>query len=79
MSEATIIAITSGTTLATLILSRIRCLFRPCDPGGQYCQSGCTDQKLDKDEGHEIKIFGEDNVFKRIKLAMSEEEIKAEE
>ena len=56
MSEATVIAITSGTTLATLILSRIRCLFRPCDPGGQYCQSGCTDQKLDKDEGHEIKI-----------------------
>ena len=56
MSEATIIAITSGTTLATLILSRIRCLFRPCDPGGQYCQSGCTDQKVDKDEGHEIKI-----------------------
>ena len=56
MSEATIIAITSGTTLATLILSRIRCLFRPCDPGGQYCQSGCTDQKLDKDEGHEIRL-----------------------
>ncbi len=56
MSEALVIAITSGTTLATLILSRIRCLFRPCDPGGQYCQSGCTDQKLDKDEGHEIKI-----------------------
>ena len=56
MSEATVIAITSGTTLATLVLSRIRCLFRPCDPGGQYCQSGCTDQKLDKDEGHEIKI-----------------------
>ena len=24
--------------------------------GGQCCQSGCTDQKLDKDEGHEIKI-----------------------
>ena len=56
MSEATVIAITSGTTLATLVLSRIRCLFRPCDPSGQYCQSGCTDQKLDKDEGHEIKI-----------------------
>ena len=56
MSEAVVIAITSGTTLATLVLSRIRCLFRPCDPGGQYCQSGCTDQKLDKDEGHEIKI-----------------------
>ena len=56
MSEVAVIAISSGTTLATLILSRIRCLFRPCDPGGQYCQSGCTDQKLDKDEGHEIKI-----------------------
>ena len=56
MSEATVIAITSGTTLATLIWSRIRCLLRPCDPGGQYCQSGCTDQKLDKDEGHEIRL-----------------------
>ena len=56
MSEATVIAITSGTTLATLILSRIRCLFRPCDPSGQYCQSGCTEHQLDKDEGHEIKI-----------------------
>ena len=56
MSEVAVIAISAGTTLATLILSRIRCLFRPCDPGGQYCQSGCTDQKLDKDEGHEIKI-----------------------
>ena len=39
MSEAAVIAITSGTTLATLILSRIRCLFRPpaldelSDPG----------------------------------------------
>ena len=56
MSEAIVIAITSGTTLATLVLSRIRCLFRPCDPDGQYCQSGCTDQKLDKDGGHEIKL-----------------------
>ena len=55
MSEATIIAITSGTTICTLILSRIRCIFRPCDPEGQYFQSGCTDQKLDK-SAHEIRI-----------------------
>ena len=57
MSEATIIAITAGTTLATLVLSRIRCLFRPCDPSGQYCQSGCTEHQLDKDDAqHEVKI-----------------------
>ena len=55
MSEAGIIAITSGTTICTLILSRIRCIFRPCDPEGQYFQSGCTDQKLDK-SAHEIHI-----------------------
>ena len=55
MSEATIIAITSATTICTLILSRIRCILRPCDPEGQYFQSGCTDQKLDRG-GHEIKV-----------------------
>ncbi len=55
MSEAVVIAITSGTTMRTLTLSRIRCIVRPCGPDGQYFQSGCTDQKLDK-SAHEIRI-----------------------
>ena len=55
MSEATIIAITSGTTICTLILSRLRCLIRPCDPEGQYSQCGFTDSKLDE-SAHELKI-----------------------
>ena len=54
-SEATLIAITSGTTLLTLCLSRLRCLIRPCDPEGQYSQCGFTDAKLDK-SAHELKI-----------------------
>ncbi len=56
MSELGIIAITSGTTIYTLILSRIRCIIRPCDPDGQYFQSGCTDAKLDKGGPHEIRV-----------------------
>ena len=55
MSEALVIGITSATTLATLIISRLRCILRPCDPDGQSFQSGCTDQKLDK-SAHELKI-----------------------
>ena len=53
--EALLIAITSGTTLLTLCLSRLRCLIRPCDPDGQYSQCGFTDAKLDK-SAHELKI-----------------------
>ena len=56
MSEIGIIAITSATTICTLILSRIRCLIRPCDPDGQYSQCGFTDAKLDKGSAHEIKV-----------------------
>ena len=56
MSETAIIAITSATTICTLILSRIRCLIRPCDPDGQYSQCGFTDAKLDKGSAHEIKV-----------------------
>ena len=53
--EALLIAITSGTTLLTLCLSRLRCLIRPCDTEGQYSQCGFTDAKLDK-SAHELKI-----------------------
>ena len=54
-SEAAVIAITSGTTICTIVLSRLRCLLRPCDPEGQYSQCGFTDAKLDK-SAHELKI-----------------------
>ena len=54
-SEAAVIALTSGTTICTIMLSRLRYLFRPCDPEGQYSQCGFTDAKLDK-SAHELKI-----------------------
>ena len=54
-SEAAVIALTSGTTICTIVLSRLRCLFRPCDPEGQYSQCGFTDAILDK-SAHELKI-----------------------
>ena len=54
-SEAAVIALTSGTTICTIMLSRLRCLFRACDPEGQYSQCGFTDAKLDK-SAHELKI-----------------------
>ncbi len=58
MSEATqstVIAITSATTICTLLLPRLRCLIRPCEPEGQYSQCGFTDRRLDK-SAHESKI-----------------------
>ena len=54
-SEATVLALSSLTTVCTLCLSRLRCLLRPCDPEGQYSQCGFTDAKLDK-SAHELKI-----------------------
>ena len=54
-SEAAVIALTSGTTICTIVVSRLRCLFRPCDPEGQYSQCGFTDAKLDK-SAHELKV-----------------------
>ena len=56
MSEATIIALTSATTLATIILGRLRCIWRPCDPSGQCFQSACSDQPLEKHDDHEIDL-----------------------
>ena len=56
MSEATIIALTSATTLATIILGRLRCIWRPCDPAGQCFQSACSDVPLEKHDDHEIDL-----------------------
>ena len=55
MGEATVIALSSVTTLCSICLSRLRCLVRPCDPEGQYSQCGFTDAKLDK-SAHELKV-----------------------
>ena len=54
-SEAAVIALTSGTTICAIVLSSLGCLFRPCDPEGQYSQCGFTDAKVDK-SAHELKI-----------------------
>ena len=49
-------AITSATSLLTVVVSRVRCIIRPCSDG-EKCQSGCSDQPLEKrDEPHEIDI-----------------------
>ena len=55
MSTVEIVGITTLGSLLTVIISRIRCILRPCDPDGNYCMSGCTDQKLDR-SAHELKI-----------------------
>ena len=56
MSEIGLVALTSGVSVLTLVIARIRCICRPCDDTGQQkCQSGCTDQPLQKDE-HELDV-----------------------
>lgn len=54
--EIALVALTQGATLATIILGRIRCIFRPCDPSGQCFQSACSDQPLEKRDDHEIDL-----------------------
>ena len=56
MSEVTLVAITSAASLLTVLVSRIRFIFRPCsDDPEKRCQSGCTDSRLDR-ETHEIAV-----------------------
>ena len=50
MSTFEVVALTSLTSIATLILSRIRCILKPCSSEGDKCVSGCSDQPLRKDE-----------------------------
>ena len=56
MSEVTLVAITTAASIVTILISRIRFIFRPCseDPE-KRCQSGCTESKLDR-ETHEIEV-----------------------
>ena len=55
MSTFEVVAITSATSILTLVLSRIRCILRPCASDGDKCISGCSDQPLRK-EDHELDI-----------------------
>ena len=56
MSEVTLVAITTAASIVTVLISRIRFIFRPCseDPE-KICQSGCSEHKLDR-ETHEIEV-----------------------
>ncbi len=56
MSEVTLVAITTAASIVTVLINRIRFIFRPCseDPE-KRCQSGCTESKLDR-ETHEIEV-----------------------
>ena len=56
MSEVTLVAITTAASIVTVLISRIRFIFRPCsDAPEKRCQSGCTDSRLDR-ETHEIAV-----------------------
>ena len=55
MSTFEVVAITSATSIVTLLLSRLRCIVRPCATDGDKCVSGCTDTPLRKDD-HELDI-----------------------
>ena len=55
MSSVELVALTSGTTLATIILGRLRCIFRPFSDGPCF-QSACSDQPLEKHDDHEIDL-----------------------
>ena len=53
MSTFEVVALTSAASVATLIISRFRCIMKPCSPDGDKCISGCSDQPLRK-EDHEL-------------------------
>ena len=55
MSEAVIIGITSATTLATVILGRLRCIFRPFSDGPCF-QSACTDMPMEHHDDRQIAL-----------------------
>ena len=56
MTELGLVAITSAASLLTVLISRVRFIWRPCsDDPEKVCQSGCTDSRLDR-ETHEICV-----------------------
>ena len=55
MSEVSLVAITSAASPLTVLISRIRFIWRPCSDDPEKSQSGCTDSRLDR-ETHEIAV-----------------------
>ena len=56
MTEVGLVAITSAASLLTVLISRVRFIWRPCSENPEkVCQSGCTDSRLDR-ETHEICV-----------------------
>ena len=56
MTEVGLVAITSAASLLTVLISRVRFIWRPCsDDPEKVCQSGCTDSRLGR-ETHEICV-----------------------
>ena len=55
MSTFEVIALTSAASVATLIISRLRCIVKPCSSDGEKCISGCSDQPLRREE-HELDV-----------------------
>ncbi len=50
MTELGLVAITSAASLLTVLISRVRFIWRPCSEGPEkVCQSGCTDSRLDRE------------------------------
>ena len=59
MSTVEVVGITTVGSLLTVLISRVRFIWRPCaeDPE-KRCQSGCTDAHLDKSD-NEITVSRE--------------------
>ena len=55
MSTFEVVALTSAASVATLIISRLRWIMKPCSPDGDKCISGCSDQPLRREE-HELDV-----------------------
>ena len=70
MGEVALVAITTAASIVTVLISRIRFIWRPCseDPE-KRCQSGCTDSRLDR-ETHEI-VVGEYELNGRMVLIIN--------
>ena len=55
--ETVLVGITSLSSILTIVISRVRCICRPCsDEPGERFVSGCTDQPLQKPDQHEIDL-----------------------
>ena len=54
-SEVGLVALTTAGSLLTVLISRIRFIWRPCSEDPENGQSGCADSRLDR-ETHEISV-----------------------